>query len=227
MEYVIVDVEGTLSAGSMWHAIGRYLSLNGQGSAYRWLVTRTLPGIAAMRLGLIDRQTYKNRWLEMQAALLAGSYPIDIHRLAEWVVEEELWPLRRPEVISELESHHAQGRTVLLASGMYDTVLQSLSRKLDTGTVAVVGTPLSYRHGRFTGRFAGPVCVGTEKARRATELIEATAATGDRAPTIEAAYGDTGSDIPMLELAHHPVAVAPDRELTRVASERGWRMLCV
>src|SRR4029078_12052572 len=36
------------------------------------------------------------------------------------------------------------------------------------------------------------------------------------------AYSDSITDLPMLELVGHPVAVNRDRELTRVAREREW-----
>jgi hypothetical protein len=39
------------------------------------------------------------------------------------------------------------------------------------------------------------------------------------------AYSDSESDLPMLEVVGHPVAVNPDRELGRVARERGWQVL--
>jgi len=232
MDYVIADVEGTLTSGSMWRAIGRYLAHSGRGGDYRRLVARTLPGILAMRWGLIDRQAYKNRWLEMEAGLLAGATPTQIDRLAEWVVEQDLWPHRRPEVMAELGAHHAQGRTVILASGMYEAVLQALAARFDTGPVQFVGTPLTFAGDGparlFTGRFAGPVCVAEEKAARVRQLLaERQEQTGSGPGRILAAYGDTGSDLPMLQLARDPVAVAPDRELARVARERGWRTLCV
>jgi hypothetical protein len=36
------------------------------------------------------------------------------------------------------------------------------------------------------------------------------------------AYSDSATDVPMLAAVGHPVAVNPDRELLRVARERGW-----
>lgn len=228
MDYVVVDIEGTFTAGSMWRAIGRYLGETGHGASYRRLVLRTLPGILAMRCGLIDRQSYKNRWLEMEAGLLAGATPPDIERLAAWVVDQELWPLRRPTVVAELAAHHARGRTLVFASGMYEAVLEALAARIDTGPVEIVGTPLAYSDGIFTGRFAGPVCVGEEKAARVRALLSGgnpTAPGDDHRARIVAAYGDTASDVPLLELADEAVAVAPERELARVASRRGWRIL--
>ena len=38
------------------------------------------------------------------------------------------------------------------------------------------------------------------------------------------AYSDSATDLPMLEVVGHPVAVNPDRELARVARDRGWEV---
>ena len=38
------------------------------------------------------------------------------------------------------------------------------------------------------------------------------------------AYSDSATDLPMLEVVGHPVAVNPDRELARVARERAWEV---
>src|SRR5204862_7604881 len=38
------------------------------------------------------------------------------------------------------------------------------------------------------------------------------------------AYSDSITDLPMLELVGHPVAVNPDRELARVARQREWEV---
>ena len=38
------------------------------------------------------------------------------------------------------------------------------------------------------------------------------------------AYSDSITDLPMLEAVGHPVAVNPDRDLRRIAAERGWHV---
>ena len=38
------------------------------------------------------------------------------------------------------------------------------------------------------------------------------------------AYSDSITDLPMLELVGHPVAVNPDKELAREAREREWEI---
>lgn len=39
---------------------------------------------------------------------------------------------------------------------------------------------------------------------------------------VDAAYGDTVMDIPLLEHADHPVAVYPDAKLKQYAQNKGW-----
>jgi hypothetical protein len=38
------------------------------------------------------------------------------------------------------------------------------------------------------------------------------------------AYTDSVTDLPMLEAVGHPVAVNPDRELRKIAEDRGWEV---
>jgi len=219
--YVIVDVEGTMTGGAMWRGIGRYLTTHGHSLAYRLFVAANMPGLLLSKTGaglsLGDFQNYKNLWLERQARLLAGFSHDQMAELARYVVDDELWPGRRDSVIDELALHHEQGRRLLIASGMYPIVLEELAQRFDYGPIEYVGTPLLCEDGRFTGRFAGPVCVGQEKARRAKTHL------GDA--IVAAAYGDTASDIPMMEMAAEPVAVCPERALAEEARTRGWRIL--
>ena len=39
------------------------------------------------------------------------------------------------------------------------------------------------------------------------------------------AYSDSQTDLPMLDVVGHPVAVNPDKELARIAREREWPVL--
>ena len=61
------------------------------------------------------------------------------------------------------------------------------------------------------------MCNGLEKARRAGEVVAG--------GPVAAAYGDSFSDIPMLELSAAPVVVNPEEELKAYADQKGWRGL--
>ena len=70
------------------------------------------------------------------------------------------------------------------------------------------------------GRYTGQVdfySYGPYKA----EAIQAVADERDIDLAGSYAYSDSATDLPMLEVVGHPVAVNPDRELSRVARDRG------
>ena len=70
---------------------------------------------------------------------------------------------------------------------------------------------------RPTGLFV----YGGDKARAIEQLAERDGL--DLAASY--AYSDSASDLPMLRLVGHPVAVNPDAALARVAREEGWEVL--
>jgi phosphoserine phosphatase len=75
--------------------------------------------------------------------------------------------------------------------------------------------------GHYTGRAGGPFTYREGKA----EAIRDLAAREDIDLDASWAYSDSESDLPMLRLVGHPVAVNPDAELGRVAREEGWEVM--
>jgi HAD superfamily phosphoserine phosphatase-like hydrolase len=217
---VAADLEGTLTTGETWRAVGRHLASEGAPSSYRWFLTRRIPELLAARAGLIDRRAFQNRWMRDLLTFFRGASPDEFLRVAVGVVERDLWPLRRREVVAALVDHHAAGERVVLASGTYQPLLEAFAARLAAeagGPVEALGTPVEVVTGRLTGRLAGPVNVGAVKARRLGELLGS-----ERLTT---AYGDTASDLPFLRLSDRPVAVHPDARLRSVARRCGWFVL--
>ena len=74
------------------------------------------------------------------------------------------------------------------------------------------------RRGAFTGELAEPPLSADGRASLAARLA---AEHGVDLADCHA-YGDSISDLPLLELVGHPVAVNPDFRLAREARRRGW-----
>lgn len=210
---VASDLEGTLTAGSTWRGVGRYLSNNGREGAYRRFLYPRLPKVWLARRGWIDIQAFRERWMRDLAGLLRGWTRAEVDEMAAWVVEHELWPERRATVIAELEVARDAGARLILASGTYQPILAAFAARLGADAL---GTDLGYEDGRATGHFASNMGTGTEKAARLAGALDGA--------TLEAAYGDSAADIPMLELARIAVAVHPDPDFERIARDRGWRI---
>ena len=215
---VASDVEGTLTTGETWRALGRYYQQFGKRGSYRRFFAARMPGFILAKLGIVSEAAFKTRWIEDLAQFFAGMNAEELARVAAWVVEHELWAKRRLDVVAELERHVQAGHTLVLASGVYQPVLAALAERLGA---AAVGTPLEMTgaDGVATGQLVGEVNTGEAKLMRLETWLSGR--------SLNVAYGDTEADVPMLKRAEDAVAVHPNTELASVAHERGWRVLGV
>jgi phosphoserine phosphatase len=214
-------MDGTLSTVETWRGVHAWIRANHPSPAARRFVLTQMPFIFLARAGLYDKEAFRARWMLNHARLLRGVPEGKLAAMGEWVVEHHLWPARRVAAIQALDAAIADARAadpqtvVVLASGAYVPVAEAFAARIGAGIV--IGTPLEMGAGAATGRLAGPVQTGPLKARAVRERI------GEASVLV--AFGDTAADIPMLELARRPVAVAPDGGLRRAALERGWELL--
>jgi phosphoserine phosphatase len=213
-DVVAADLEGTLTEGETWRGLGRWASLHGRRAAYRRFLVPRLALLPLVRVGLADRQDFRDRWIRDVVRLLAGMDRAEVDEVAEWIVEEELWPARRPALLSELAIARDAGARAVVVSGTYVPVLDRFCARAG---LEGIGTPLAFDGDVFTGSLAGPVNTGQRKVERLARRIGS-------AP-LRRAYGDSAADAALLGAAADPVAVTPDPGLTRIARARGWRIV--
>lgn len=192
-----------------------YLVENGRSRPYRRFFLRNLPGLFLFRQGWANERAFKERWILGLLHLFKGFDEADMAAMARFVALETLWPTRRESVVAELQAHRANGRSVVIVTGLFEPILKHLAQAL--GGFEAIGTPLLFEDGRFTGQTATPLNVGDRKVAQLQPYLHE--------GQLAAAYGDTVRDIPMLELALEPVAVHPDSQLREAAQSRGWRIL--
>lgn len=218
---VVSDMDGTLTTAETWRAVLAWVHEHRPSPAARRFVRLRLPLVLAMKAGLYDREAFRARWLGDEAGLLRGAGAAELDAMGEWVVERFLWPARRPEGVAAVEAAVAAARAgdpgsvLVLATGAFQPVADAFARRL--GASVALGTPLELRDGRATGRLAAPVGSGRQKAAAVRALVAG--------GSVAAAFGDTAADVPLLELAVRPVAVAPDAALARLAAARGWEVV--
>lgn len=214
---VISDMEGTLSAGVTWRGMRDYLVAHGREQAVRRFMRGHMPKLVLYRLRLLPHPTaFQREWLLGLLQMFAGQTTAEFTAASTWVVEHELWAKRRQAVVDELLAHHAAGRRVILASGLFEPMLAHFAAQMG---LEAIGTPLRFVDGRFTGEMdTADFNTGEHKAAQARYFIPA-------GGQLYAAYGDTAADIPLLSLAQHPTAIAPDKGLRQAAVANGWRIL--
>jgi HAD superfamily hydrolase (TIGR01490 family) len=194
-------------------------------------------GRAAYRAGMVSRrQLASDAWANLRFRLhgstdqgtdelrqrildsIAGQRVVDLARMGPDVLAGIL-PLLYREVLDEAYAHQDAGRPAYIVTAASQELADVLAHVLvlDGG----LGMKSEVRDGVYTGRAAGPFTYREGKAEAIRQLAER-----DGIDLSESyAYSDSESDLPMLRLVGHPVAVNPDAELARVARAEGWEVL--
>lgn len=122
----------------------------------------------------------------------------------------------RPESKKLLKMHKEAGRDIWIVSASPQVVVEPLARAL--GMTGGLGSRGHVLQGHYTGELEGPFMYVAGKAEGIEKLAS------ERGYDLERcyAYSDSVSDLPMMELVGHPVAVNPDGSLEDIAHERGW-----
>ena len=127
-------------------------------------------------------------------------------------------PNLRSDLLDRLGQHKADGHLVALVSGTFAPFLEMIARRV--GVPHAIGTPLAVRDGRYTGSIVPPLCQSEGKPTRVQAYFAEQGLEADWPASY--AYADRATDILLLSLVGHPVAVYPDETLLAHAQERGW-----
>jgi HAD superfamily hydrolase (TIGR01490 family) len=148
-------------------------------------------------------------------AAVEGSEQADLIALNEEIVPRILDRIR-PESRGLIDMHHEAGRDCWIVSASPVEMVAPLASAL--GMEGAIATTSEVVDGRYTGRLDGPFVYGDGKA----EAIGKLAAERGYDLRLSYSYSDSASDLPMMEMVGHPVAVNPDGPLETVAHQRGW-----
>ena len=150
--------------------------------------------------------------------LLRGFTPKQMQELVAESLEPVLKPLVYDEPLALVARHRERGEPSYIVSAALQEVVDVIAE--DLGFEGALGTLCEVEDGAYTGRGIRSLH-GEHKAAAVREL----AATEGFDLAASTAYSDSHTDVPFLEAVGHPVAVNPDRELRRLAAERGWPVL--
>lgn len=144
----------------------------------------------------------------------------DQQELMSWgreIAEESILPRVYRDIVDVIDRHRDRGDLTFLVTAAPIELAETLATEL--GMTGAIGTVSEVDDlGRYTGRLAGPVMHGPEKAKAAAEI-----AASHGVDLLEChAYSDSKNDLPLLESVGYPHAVNPEGELRRIALTRGW-----
>lgn len=125
-------------------------------------------------------------------------------------------------MVELINNYQREGVSVVLATSSPRFVVEPYYRFFRADDL--ISTELEYDGEQKTsGRFMGPVAF--EEGKRS--LLESYLNEKGLDPVKCAFYSDSVHDLPSLELCGHPVATNPDRDLRKIALDRGWEILDV
>jgi len=120
---------------------------------------------------------------------------------------------------AKIEWHKTQDHRVVIISASIQEIVKPVAEYLGLGGDYLC-TRLAVQHDHYTGELDGPLCYGSGKVHWAK--VWAAKNELDFPQAIGYFYTDSSSDLPLLELATHPIAVNPSPRLAKIATVRGW-----
>src|SRR5439155_2112523 len=145
-------------------------------------------------------------------AFLRGQPRDRVAEHAEWFSSGWVSRRLRECVLERLRTHQQAGDRVILLSASPDVYVAAIGRML--GIEEVLATQVAADDERWDGALRGENCKGAAKVRRLAEYLQAASP-----PAASWAYGDSSSDLPVLNWVENGMLVKRGR-LTLLAAPK-------
>ena len=209
------DVDGTLLKSTIVHY-------------YIWMRSTKVPRLLRLvwLVGFLPKIAYylildrisRTRFNQVFYRNYRGMDAAEVKALSVEMFETYLRPKIFSEAVSEIQEHQQQGMMTVLVTGSLDFIVQPIADYLSVDVV--LAPQLHEQGGRFTGELTTPPLIGERKA----EVMREFATQHEISLKDCYAYGDSQSDLPMLECVGNPVVVNPGKALRQKALDSGWEL---
>jgi HAD superfamily hydrolase (TIGR01490 family) len=210
------DLEGTLVSTNLVHTLGFYARRQ-QGI---WqTVKKSAATLAKLPMFGVTDLYSRNVFNEFFFQSYKGESTDRLRFFAEELFEDVL----KPAIYAGTAELIAQGKKIghrqVVLTGALDFTIEKLMDHL--GIDDYVANRLEFVNGYATGRVLPPVMASATKAKWIREYAERENINLSKSY----AYSDSISDLPMLSIVGHPVAVNPDFRLKQTALQHDWAIL--
>ncbi len=131
----------------------------------------------------------------------------------------EIEPLLRTRMLDEVRNHRDSGHDLLMITASNQFVSGPIARMI--GIPHIICTLPEIKNGRLTGCLANLPPFRENKVRHLRDWLQANGVS----PEDVWFYSDSHNDLPLLQLAEHPVAVTPDAILKEHAKKNQWNII--
>ncbi len=210
------DLEGTLVSTNLVHTLAFYA----QRQAGIWQTAKKSIGTLAKLplFGVTDLYS-RNVFNEFFFKSYEGESFDRLRFFADELFEEVLKPAIYPGTSELIAQSKKIGQKQIVITGALDFTVEPLMNYL--GVDHFIANRLEFVNGYATGRLLPPVMASATKAKWIREYAEQ-----ENINLSESyAYSDSISDLPMLSIVGHPVAIHPDFRLKQTALQHDWAIL--
>lgn len=210
-DLIIFDVDNTIIKGQSQNLLLSYL-LSKKEISFTYYLT-ILPWFLLYKLQLINNP---KKVMTYAYSFIKGKSLVEIDGLMSRFLKDSLKENIFPEAIRTIQEYKNSGGDVVLISNAPDIIISRLAHYL--GIKDYLSTELEIKDGVYTGMIKGPLMYGNNK------LISMQRYANEHGYDLKkaSAYGDHGSDLPVLGAVSHPVAINPSSLLLQVAKKNHW-----
>ena len=153
---------------------------------------------------------------------LASHPRAQLERWREQYLAKAIAPIILPKALELIASHEARGHVTVIITAANSFVTTPIASML--GVRHLLASVPESRDGEFTGKIEGIPCFHEGKVVRLDAWL---AGRGQSLTDFAESYfyGDSQSDVPLMEKVTHPVAVEPDDALAELARVRSWPII--
>lgn len=219
MKLAIFDFDGTIYENETFPILMKHLKEHPTyGSQYRsFYLFALLPYLGT------KAKVYPETKMKVQ---LMNRYLQTFTGLAEEEVDEyfaeiaaEMEQGLNENVIARMKQHSEDDYHIMIVSGAFTPLLQSIATDFPVDTI--IGTDIPTSDGFFDGTKQIDHINGERKREVVHDKMQHDSIDWENS----FAYGDSYSDLAVLELVGNPIAVRPDNKLREIAEDEKWEII--
>jgi len=210
------DLEGTLVSTNLVHTLGFYARRQ-QGLFAT--IKKSVGTLAKLPFFAATDFYSRNVFNEVFFKSYEGESEDRLRFFSQELFEEVLKPAIYDGTSELIAQSKKLGQRQIVITGALDFTVKPLVDYL--GIDELAANRLEFVNGSATGRLLPPVMASATKARWIREYAEREGIN----LSDSFAYSDSISDLPMLSIVGHPVAVNPDFRLKQTALQHDWAIL--
>ncbi|MCM3637021.1 HAD-IB family hydrolase [Sporosarcina luteola] len=220
MKVAIFDFDGTLYSKETFQLLMDHLKQHPTHRAkYKSFFRRILPLYIGYKIKIVPEAKMREGSMQIYANALNSLTKPELDQYFE-DMKESMRLHFNDEVVARVQQHRNDDMHVMLVSGAYTSLLHAVTEGIEFDTI--IGTDIPFTEdGAFDSQKGIYHIQGNRKTEKVMEMLDGKQVDWEHS----FAYGDSYSDLPVLELVGNPVAVRPEERLKQIAEDRNWTIM--